>query len=55
MITKTDSCKIEHQPNDRIFIWNYNNLIKKPDINYEYKFKINKILRIKIKKKSLKN
>jgi hypothetical protein len=50
MITKTDSCKIEHQPNDRIFIWNYNNLIKKPDINYEYKFKINKILRIKIKK-----
>jgi len=54
MITKTGSCKIEHQSNDIIFIWNYNNLIKKPDINYEYQFKINKILRMKIKKKSLK-
>jgi hypothetical protein len=50
MITKTGSCKIEHQSNDIIFIWNYNNLIKKPDINYEYQFKINKILRMKIKK-----
>jgi hypothetical protein len=28
MTTKIDICKIEHQPNIKIFVWNDNNVIE---------------------------
>ena len=41
-----------HQPNIMMFIWNYNNLIKKTKTNHEEQLKINQILKNKIEKKS---
>ena len=41
-----------HQPNIMMFIWDYNNLLKKTKTNHEEQLKINQILKNKIEKKS---
>jgi len=41
-----------HQPNIMMFIWDYNNLIKKTKTNHEEQLKINQILKNKIENKS---
>jgi hypothetical protein len=44
--------KFVHQPNIMMFIWDYNNLIKKTKTNHEEQLKINQILKNKIENKS---
>lgn len=40
--------------NIRIFVWDYNHLIKKIKINYDGQFKINKIINDETKRKKIK-
>jgi hypothetical protein len=55
MITKINARKIKYQPNIRIFVWDYDNLIKKKNVtNYKDKFKTNQILKDEIEKKGSK-
>ena len=54
MVKKQILIKIEYQTNVEMFILDYDNLIyKKTEINYDDKFKSNKILKGKIKEKYL--
>jgi hypothetical protein len=48
MIIKIVAPKIKHKPNVKMFVWNYDNLIKKTEIIYKDKSKIKKILNDKI-------
>jgi hypothetical protein len=53
MLTKIDSCKIEHQSNTKIFVWDYYNIIgSKPKQIMKTNFKSTKYWKIKLKKKT---
>jgi len=53
MLTKIDSCKIEHQSNTKIFVWDYYNIIgSKPKQIMKTNFKSTKYWKIKLKKKN---
>ena len=55
MLTKIDSCKIEHQSNTKIFVWDYYNIIgSKPKQIMKTNFKSTKYWKIKLKKKKQK-
>jgi hypothetical protein len=50
MITKIDAHKIECKLNVEMFVWDFDDFIKKIKINYKNQFKINEILNDELKK-----